>query len=237
MSAFTLAGYPLIGGRIRMPLSGPWLATLNVDSDEVLQGSVALELPGVTLQCTVLPGKAGGGIVEGINWCRLVGGAAGLRQQVKGQHYYYADARTIAQHILQEVGETLSPTSTDPQLSSTMDHWMRMGGTAGRAIDVLAEQLSLEWRVLPDGTVWLGQSSWEVSIIPADIMKESLIQGRLELAADDQTAMRGTTLQVQDAQSLRIEEGSWRVISVDHFLSEGAIWRSIAQYEEGDAAR
>lgn len=233
--SFTLAGYPLMSGHVSMSLSGTWTGTFNIDSEDVLTGGAELILPGEILRCTVLPGDAGGGIVEGINHCRVVGGAGGLRKTVGGQHYYYSIGRDIARHTLGQVGEELSDLIDDDILFVSIEHWMRMAGTAGRAIDILANKLGLEWRVQPDGKVWLGETAWKEVIVPADFTRLSLQEGRIELAADDQTVMPGTTLRIQDTQSLTIEEGAWRVLSVDHYLSEGTTWRSVVHYEREPA--
>jgi len=234
--SFTLGGYPLIGGRVSMDLQGPWVATLNVDADVVLSGQLQLELPGTAFTCTVLPARLGGGIVEGVNWCRVVGGYGGLRKRVDGQHFSYSDARTIAETTLQLVGEVYSPASVDPLLFGTMEHWMRLEGTCGAALDALAAQLGLEWRVRPDGTTWFGQSTWEEELVPADVLRDHLQQGRLELACDDRTIMPGVTIYPQDTETLALDENSYRVRRAEHFLVDGTTWRTIVHYDAEAAA-
>ncbi len=235
--SFTLAGFPLIAGHLRMTINGVWLATWNIDSDEVLAGLVTLELPGLTLQGFVVPDGAGGGLVEGINHVRMVGGTGGLRKVIKGQHYSFADARTIASSICSEVGETLSSTFDPELIGLNMQHWMRMRGTAAAALETLATHMDAHWCVLPDGTVWLGRPKWTPVTLPLDVLKEDLITGRLEVASDDATVEPGVTLTAVDPDSKQVEPGTWRVLSVDHYLIEGYLWRSVIQYEQGDTAR
>lgn len=235
--SFTLAGFPLISGHLRMALNSVWVGTWNIDADDVLAGPVVLELPGLTLRGTVVPDGAGGGLVEGINHVRMVGGAAGLRKTVDGQHYAYADPRTIASSICTEVGETLSPTFDAELIGLNMQHWMRMRGTAAAALETLATHVDAHWCVLADGTVWLGRLKWPAVLLPADALTENLITGRLEVVSDEATIEPGVTLSVRDPDSKQVEPGTWRVISVDHYLIEGYLWRSVVRYEQGDTAR
>lgn len=158
MTALTIGGYAVSRGRVTVPRVGPWHADAWLDADVAPSGAVSLVWgqSEATWQGYVLPGRAGvyteGGPVQ--VW--IVGGTNGLSARVPGASYRNVTARTVLTQILTAAGERLSGTSPATSLDVTLARWSRSDGVASAQVARLADALGLVWRVLPDGTVYVG---------------------------------------------------------------------------------
>lgn len=213
MSSFTLAGRPLISGRLVVPLEGAPVGEVEIDSEDSLTGQVDLELPGKTFKMTVLAG----GISEGVNRVRLVGGYGGLQVQVEGQHYYLQTARMIVDAALKTGGERLSQGSDQLSLNATLASWMRPQSTVGEAVGRIAEHLGLNWRVQEDGAVLLASPTWETLEPEHELLEVLPAEERLTVCTENDLVMPGTVFLGR------------RVQSVEHHLIEER-WRSVVYH-------
>ena len=67
--------------------------------------------------------------------------------------------QTILGDIMTAAGETLAATSTS-LLTRYAPFWHRPVGVAAIALSSLVDAVGLSWRVLRDGTVWIGTETW-----------------------------------------------------------------------------
>jgi hypothetical protein len=82
--------------------------------------------------------------------------------------------------------------------------WTRAAGTVGTAIAALAEHIGGTWRVLPDGTVWLGTETWPASKARKPlILDEDTATGRLYMAPEPLNLLPGTTLDGRKLSSVK----------------------------------
>lgn len=190
MSDYALNGTGIVAASIYWPWSGPWTGDVQVDSSDAITGQVRLELPGMTLVGTVMDG----GVSYLRQHVRLVGGAGGLPKSVTGQHFYKASVRTIIQHTLSEAGEQLSAESDSSVLDTTLDHWQRLRGAAGRELSRLTERVGSAWSVQPDGTVRIGQPSWQEGSAEVDLIGEDMVGRSWTMVADGDVPVPGTTV-------------------------------------------
>lgn len=142
-----------------MPLLGPWTAQLELDSAVPPTGNQTIDWDGVTFSSTVVRS----GTDEGNkSQALLVGGKGGLSKTLSTPKYYASGPTlgTIVADILTEAGETLSGTADSSVLGHVVARWERAVGAAGNCLTTVLEQAGATWRVLADGTVWVGKDTF-----------------------------------------------------------------------------
>lgn len=157
MSLITLNGSALSSGKLDLPLVGAWHleAELVATTVPVEGEGVTLSLGGAQFVGTVMSAASDAGNRVTV---RAVGGAGGLGDTASAKGYVQTVARSVVIDALKVGGEKLSVTS-DP-LAQSLDHWTRIESSVADVVRQVAEHLGVSWRVLPDGTVWLGAETW-----------------------------------------------------------------------------
>lgn len=160
----TLDGQPVLSLDLSRPREGVWWADVMLDTETAPRaGAVVLSVEGVDLVCTV----AGGG-VELARWRgRVVGGAAPLASILGPASFADCTLRDVLTETLREAGATLASTSGD--LSAVVARWARAAGPARAAVADVARAAGYTWRVLRDGTVWVGTETWPTRSLGADL--------------------------------------------------------------------
>lgn len=162
-------GYPhasgslILGAEVTMQTEGTWFAdvALDVPDDEnVPDGPFSFEIEGVEFRGTVAPARSGQ--FAGRTHLRVIGGAGGLDAELRPVNYAggVTKIQTIVSDILRESGETLSSESDQALLSTQVSGWHRMGGPGRHALTQVLKPYGATWRVLRDGTVWVGTDGW-----------------------------------------------------------------------------
>lgn len=148
-------------GRIDVPRQGVWTAYLRLDAPSVPVGSVQLVWDGVSVpwRGMIVPGRAGLVSPRGAVDLVVVGGAGGLSRTLAGQSYRNTSARVVLEQLLGAASERLSPAALPSVVGRLVTRWSRASGPAGAQLAALASELAVTWRVLVDGTVWLGLES------------------------------------------------------------------------------
>lgn len=159
----TANGHSLLEGSVlTTPSRGVWTAPLVVDSTDTVGPVVELANFDRTL---VLRGTA---LREGMHADRrtmlVVGGAGGMQSAVPRKGYQQISVRVVLTDILTAVGETLSASSDAGVLGRMLRHWKRMAGSAERALDALVDHVGATWRVLPDGSVYVGPLEYPAAV-------------------------------------------------------------------------
>jgi hypothetical protein len=184
----------LISAKIQERTKGAWSASIDVDTDEELAPVVTFEIEGIEWRGTVTRGELDAGRYR----CRLVGGAGGLQKPVKPLWYDAGPSVSlIARDILRVGGEVLSPDSDVAVVGHRLNAYHRAKGTVAEALSAVVERFpGATWRVLRDGTVWIGIDSFpelesdENVDIETDPMPAS---GRYEIAPETPLAYPGVT--------------------------------------------
>lgn len=150
--------YGLLTALVTEPLVGRWVANVEVASEVEPTDPVTLSFEGGEVE---LVGAIHRGGVESGRWLgRIVGGTGGLSTTLTAQAYRAMPFSTILSAIMADTGETLSTTSTS-LLTRYAPYWHRVSGrSALESLASLAEAVELTWRVLRDGTVWIGAETW-----------------------------------------------------------------------------
>lgn len=222
MAFATLNGTPVFEGVICIPRVGAWTADLAVDRDTAVTGACTLAIDGgLTLHGTA----DRTGVWLATARLQVVGGGGGLGRTSRPQHYRHTTLRAVLGDLLATAGENLAASADSVTLALSFPGWATIGQPIGRMIAALLEdsRLSVDtaWRVLPDGTVWVGQETWPDSgladVIDYQDLAEAPEDGTVELGVEAPRLLPGTTL------------GGRRVSYVEHRLTgdraRTALWR------------
>lgn len=166
----TAAGAAVLGCTLDLPEHGVWNTNIELDIDKVLPADgttldvifapEARGAPVVTFKGTVLWGAKYGGRVK--LW--LTAGKGGLRKLLRARNYVGGPVNITLQEmvddIIKETGEVLV---AGLDLSDySIGKWERHAGTGILALDRLTAEFGLNWRTLPDGTIFIGKLTYPV---------------------------------------------------------------------------
>lgn len=205
-------GGAVVGCNVLLPRVGAWTADLELDQASTVAGKVELSLGPHTLAGSVDHAE----VVAGRLQCRVVAGAAGLRELVVPKHYTSPTVGVVLKDILQDVGELVSPTADQAVLSQQLEHWTTLRQPAGRAIGglLLRAGHGVAWRHLADGTVWVGRETWpESDVVSFSEISRNGASDRSEIAlVHAEPIWPGTTLDGRqvDYVDLRLTGGATR---------------------------
>lgn len=194
----TANGKTLLNAVITHSRVGAWHADLEVDAPEAFSGAVALDVEGVAFAGTVTrPSGSFGGRTR----ARVVGGGGTLSRTLEAKNYASGPkVRAIVEDIL-GAGERLSDTSDRGILGSVLPKWQRIEGQASHALVALLEKVGATWRVLQDGSIWIGKETWPEVDPPHVLIDEDWYTGVLTVAPESPTLVPGVTF-----RGHRIEE-------------------------------
>lgn len=160
MSTATINGLSIVKGRITFRLMGAWDASFDVMGTETasVTGRSLVELGGVTFVGFATPAVDVGGHVS----VRVVGGAGGLNTKIEKKGDKKAPRGLLLGEVLALGGEKLSTLSDQAITSAVLPHWGRRRGTVAEALRALVAHAGedVHWRMLPDGSVWVGKETW-----------------------------------------------------------------------------
>jgi hypothetical protein len=153
MGRQTCNGSPLLQAIITEPQVGRWTATVEVATETAPTGPITLSFDDGAAEFVGAIHRSG---VESGRWLgRIVGGTGGLSMALDAKAYRAMPMQIALDDILRETGEVLATTSTS-LIDRTVPHWHRQQGFAIRSLGSLAFAVDLDWRVLRDGTIWIG---------------------------------------------------------------------------------
>lgn len=146
------------GGQVLLPRTGVWVADLKVDTTESLPDRVTMDLGKVELPAAVHKAE----LISGITEVRLVGGAGGLGDTARPKHYHRPLVRHVLVDLLRDAGESLSPASSREVVSKSLEAWTTLALPTGSMLAALCLVVGngANWRILADGTVWMGVETW-----------------------------------------------------------------------------
>lgn len=193
MSEITIGTAAVTRGVMRLPLSGVWVADLDVDTDAELAGQVVITADGGTFVGTVISGAVSHGLWRG----RIVGGAAGLRAELPARAYRGALLADVLADVLAEAGEAADASSA--ALDVNVSLWHRLAGPASSTVAEVARAAGLASRVTAAGAVWMGAETWpdapdgDVTLIDSDPRR-----GTYTVSGDVWTILPGLLWVVRD---------------------------------------
>lgn len=207
MTYATVAGLPMHSGTMRLPFSGEWRleAELTSTSADDLAGTVEVSVGGQVFVGTVDAERVGvdaGGAVSVV----VLGGAGQLDQDIPRQGYTNTTVGAVLKGIAAAAGETLSASVGQDVLATPLTRWTRTRGPARDALRQLAEHFGWSWRILQDGTLWLGAELWPESGLTDYVLElEEPKAARDELAVETLFPRPGESFRGRNVQSVRFD--------------------------------
>lgn len=183
-------------GEVRMARMGPWIADLATDDETALAGKLKFVIDEQEWVGTVVPEQSG---IDGSRArCQLVGGNGGLSKTIPGKSYTGGSGvqvKTVVRDILRACGEDLSDLSDGPTLEQYLPRWHVAAGSAQDALTDLCNRLSISWRVLRNGEVWMGPELWPEVTPEHRVVDEDWSAGAVTLAPDTPDMVPGVVFQ------------------------------------------
>lgn len=213
----------VLSGRIQLPRVGAWIADLALDTEDTgpFLGAVTITAPAGDLELRGWAMRPR--LVEGHVEVRIVGGRGGLAKNVTPRHYRNVTLQLALSDALGEGLETLSTSVAASIREQLLPAWTRRAQTVGGAIAMLAGFAGAGWRVLPDGTVWVGTETWSDVDVDHDLLVETQ-EDLVEIASDTIPAslVPGTTFRGARVSVVEHVIESQRVRTVVTFERAGA---------------
>ncbi len=201
-------GFSIISGAVTLRRRGTWVAALRVDCKEPdkVSGALTVSLAdgALSLAGAVVPDRSG--TYGGAILLRAVGGAGKLGTPLPSRFYTDAPARLVIGDILREAGEALSSTSTSSVLAVVPPKWSRAAAPAARALGEIVTGASpaAVWRVLPDGSVWVGIETWPLAPALAEVVTdEAPHESRIQIATENPVLLPGMTFRARHVDQVR----------------------------------
>lgn len=200
MALLTANGVTILSASIDMPLQGVWTADLRLDNPD---GSgfdggtkVTISSPQLQLIGVVDPDRTGDFLDS--SHVRIIGGAGGMAKPVSARGYTQPGAfvRDVLSGITGDVGESLSATTDPSFLTTNLTAWATFVSPASQALQTLIDFTAAgsSWRILTDGTLWIGQEQWPNASGTFDILSQDPAQQTFELGVESPFILPGTTL-------------------------------------------
>lgn len=193
MSALVrLDGLPVTHARISMPRVGVWHAEVALAQVEAyVQGRATLQFgPNLSLMGTVRRS----GSADGAGVLILVGGSGNLWKPARAQAYRQAPLRLPLNDLLTTAEEQLADSAHPEVLQTLLPFWVTVGTPISQCLAELMAKADASWRVLPEGTLWVGNESWpDAPSFNHILLTELPIQDAFELYSHEPALLPGQT--------------------------------------------
>lgn len=198
MANTTINDVAVIRGEIHMPLVGVWVADLVVDQPDgkgfATGTKVTIKTKDLMLVGTVAPDRSGD-FLDTIH-VRVLGGGAGMAKpaKVRGFMQPRAFTRDIIGALMADGGESVSASSDPTFLGSNLTAWMIKKGTVADNLRALLQikAPTFNWRILADGTLWMGVETWPEATGELDILHQDPADRSYELGIESPWILPGT---------------------------------------------
>lgn len=218
MANTTINGVAVIRGTISMELVGVWIADLEIDQPDGTGfdagTSVTIQTANVSLVGTVVPDRTGD-FLDAVH-VRVLGGAGGMMQPATPRNFIQpgAYARDVVNSLCSDGGEKLSATADATFIASNLAAWSISAGTVTQGLRALLDikAPTFNWRILTDGTLWMGTESWPTSGGTFDIITQDPKENSYDLGVDSPWIVPGVSV-----------DGVGNVNRVEHIIARSKI--------------
>ena len=201
MALITLGGQDCVETRLLTPRTGAWRLDAIVDDPNAVS-TVTKSITVVVNDGAInLVGTAArAGVFVDTGHVRIVAGAGGLGLSGTPQHYNGVSVGVVLGDLLATAGETLSATADQSILSAGLDAWDTTATPVSTLITLLLATAApgAAWRMLPDGTLWVGFETWPDAGIDSSlyqIFEDSAEQNSMLIGVDAPLMLAGTTFE------------------------------------------
>lgn len=156
---FLINEQPIVQCHLMLPKIGAWMANdVLVDTDQEFNigDSITMNFLDQTFKGTVLDT----GVYRGFQQCTIIGGSGKFPDQLESSSYNSIPLGQIVNDIARKTNHTVSTTSDQNLLNHNLVGWNILKMKASLALVKLLESQGAIWRILPDGTLWVGYESY-----------------------------------------------------------------------------
>ncbi len=198
MALVTANGLTAFDFQMRRPRVGAWHADMYVDSPDALSGRVTLVIDDdfrTFIGTAIRTGEFGG-----TAQLRVVAGAGGLGLTASPKYYNSTTVGIVLGDLLSGAGEQLAATADAGVLATAIGSWTTPALPVGTVIAALLQAAApaAAWRMLPNGTLWVGLESWPAAGVDSStyqIMEEEHEQASMLVMGDRPEIDPGTTFE------------------------------------------
>lgn len=155
MAQYLINNKPIVECHLMLPKIGAWMANdVLIDSDEEFNigDSVTMNFLDQTFKGTVLDT----GVFRGFQQCTIIGGSGKFPDQLESSSYNSIPLGQVVNDIARKTGHTVSTSSDQNLLNHNLVGWNILKMKASLALVKLLDSQGAIWRILPDGTLWIG---------------------------------------------------------------------------------
>lgn len=201
MSLVEANGIGVISGKINMPLVGVWSADLVIDQPDGTGFDAGTSVSivcdgGFTLTGTVAKDRTGD-YLDSVH-VRVLGGAGGMATVATPKSFATPGARVtdVLSTLTSDAGETVSSTADQALLATDLHAWTVTQMPCSRALGALLDLVAplASWRILADGTLWVGTETWPSASPQFDIISNDPSEQSFFLGVDVPAIIPGTVL-------------------------------------------
>ena len=188
----TIGGQQVISGRLIVPQVGPWHAELDLsaDDDAIPEGETSLVF-GDSVTWSGYVRRGGSDHERGK--VRIVGGKGGLHTELDARSYRGVPLSLVLSDLARDAGETLASDLDSDLTGYVFTALARTKASMSQTLPGLIETLGATWRVLADGTVWVGEDAWETAEIDHVELDRNDARGIIEIAPEQPDLVPGVT--------------------------------------------
>jgi hypothetical protein len=202
MALVTINDVAVISGTILRPLVGVWTADLTIDQPDGTGFDAGTKVTiksdnGYSLSGVVADNRTGS-FLDAV-YVRVVGGAGGMSKPASARSYVQPGAfvRDVLNGLCADGGETLSGTVDASFLTTNLTAWATIGGNAvmrnlRALLDIVAP--TLNWRILADGTLWIGAESWAQDTTDFQVMHQDPVDNSFHIGIESPFVVPGSSL-------------------------------------------
>jgi hypothetical protein len=213
VSAVTANGSIVTAGCLTFPYQGAWVLDLVVANPDGIVGACEVVInQGLTLKGTAVRG----GAFRETTRIRVAPGADGLRKPARAVHYASTKRGSVLKDLLRAAGETLASSADQSALGAQLPFYTQLALPIGISVSALFAGSGAVWRMMPDGTLWVGKDGWKDSSLVepddyVDIAEDSNLAA-IDLGVDARFPLPGQALEGRKVSSteVTIKDGSTR---------------------------
>lgn len=156
---YLVNNFPIIECHLTMPKIGAWLASdVLIDSplEFKIGDNVVMQFLDQTFNGTIIDT----GVFKQFQMCTIVGGTGKMPDYLVSKSYNSIPLGQVVKDIARATGHVVSDTSNVDLLNSYLLRWSLLKLQASLAITKLLEPSISLWRILPDGTLWVGKETY-----------------------------------------------------------------------------
>ena len=176
---------------INLPYTGIWIGEFFITNEIDIENNVLIKIGKTNWYGKVLESAVYGGMVR----LKVSGSKNGMSGIVQAKHYKSLKLNILCTQILNEMGERMATTVNLNDLSFEPAHYVRFSGGCAATLNQVCTRFGLNWRTLPNGTVWIGKETWPTldvkSLTNYVLMDEDSSNLNREYAIDDPVIIPG----------------------------------------------